>query len=78
MENYGSRIRTTMREFLNESVTELKLPKKYIDILKGSPEQGMGYQIVNIELNDGSILINRIVFNSSFLQLEKGDNFAIN
>lgn len=47
----------------------LKLSKEYVDYLSEHPESGMGYQIVNIELINGSVLKNRIVFNSEYLEL---------
>ncbi len=47
----------------------LKLSKKYVEYLSEHPENGMGYQIVNIELINGDFLKNRIVFNSEYLEL---------
>jgi len=47
----------------------LKLSTEFVDYLSEHPESGMGYQIVNIELMNGSILKNRIVFNSEYLEL---------
>lgn len=60
-----------------QSESQLKLSDKHIDMLENLPEQGMGYQIVNIELKDGKLLTDRIVLNSTFLQLQKEDNFTI-
>jgi len=47
----------------------LKLSEKYIEYLENLPEQGMGYQLVDIELNNGLKLMNRIVINSNLLEL---------
>ncbi|NCC98717.1 MAG: hypothetical protein EOL95_03300 [Bacteroidia bacterium] len=55
---------------MNEKV---KLPQKYIDILADLPEQGMGYQIVNVTLKNGTFLSDRRVVNSSYLLLMKNE-----
>ncbi len=55
---------------MNEKV---KLPQKYIDILADLPEQGMGYQIVNVTLKNGTILSDRRVVNSTYLLLMKNE-----
>jgi hypothetical protein len=47
----------------------LKLKKQHIDYLSKMPENGMGYQLVDIILKDGKELKNRIVFNSTYLKL---------
>jgi len=53
----------------------LKLSKKYSEYLESLPEHGMGYQLVDIELNNGLKLINRIVINSSLLELNNKEEF---
>ena len=53
---------------------KLKLTQNLIDKLSSLPENGMGYQIVDIKLNNGQILENRIVFNCTFLKLEENEN----
>ena len=37
------------------------------------PEQGMGYQIVDIELIDGRNFKNKVVIDSTYLMLEEGE-----
>jgi len=43
--------------------TSVKLTEEQISILENLPEQGMGYQIVNLTLKNGRILTDRIVLN---------------
>jgi hypothetical protein len=50
---------------------KVELLENQIRLLESLPEQGMGYQIVDIELKNGSKLTNRIVFNSTFLELNE-------
>jgi len=45
----------------------LKLPKKIVDKLIKLPEQGMGYQIIDLKLKDGTILKRKKVVNSTYL-----------
>jgi len=49
---------------------KVKLLEKHIKVLETLPEQGMGYQIVDINMEEGKHLNKRIVLNSSFLVLE--------
>ena len=51
----------------------LKLSKKHCKYLESKPEYGMGYQLADIELNDGTVLRNRTILNSSFLKLNLGE-----
>jgi hypothetical protein len=53
-----------------------KLSKKYIRQLAHLPESGMGYQIVDVKLNSDVVLKKRVVFNSTYLELERGDKFS--
>lgn len=48
---------------------KVKLPDDFINYLINHPETGMGYHIVNITLNDETILYNRNVVNSTYLLL---------
>ena len=57
---------------------KLKLQDKFIEYLESQPEQGMGYQIVDLHLKNGMILQNRIVLNSAYLQLENDENITAN
>lgn len=54
--------------------SKLKLSNKFSNYLEDMPEQGMGYQIVDIELISGEILIDRVILNSTFLKLEENEN----
>lgn len=54
-----------------EPEDKLKLSKECIDYLTEQPESGMGYQIVDVILENGTVLLNRIVFNSEFLKLNE-------
>lgn len=56
-----------------ENKVRINLPKKFSDLLGNLPEQGMGYQIVDIVLKNGKYLTKKIVFNSSILELEKSE-----
>lgn len=58
--------------------TSIKLTDEQIKILENLPEQGMGYQIVNLTLKNGQILKDRIVLNSSYLKIEKNENINPN
>lgn len=51
----------------------LKLSYKFSKYLEDLPEQGMGFQIVDLELENGMVLKNRIVLNSTYLKLEKNE-----
>lgn len=57
---------------------KIRLIQKHIRYLSSLPEQGMGYQVVDIKLRNGTILKNRIVLNSSLLQLENSENIDPN
>ncbi len=48
---------------------KIKLLGTQIKFIESLPEQGMGYQIVDIELKGGKKLINRIVLNSTYLKV---------
>ncbi len=56
-----------------ENSNQLKLPTKFSKYLENFPEQGMGYQIVDVEFIDGKVLIDRIVFNSTYLKLNENE-----
>ena len=55
----------------------LKLNPKQIDAVSQLPEEGMGYHVVNIVLNNGEILNNRVIVNSTFLQLNDGEELTV-
>ncbi|HRI61825.1 MAG TPA: hypothetical protein PK228_18935 [Saprospiraceae bacterium] len=56
-----------------ENKIKMKLSDNQIAFLSNLPEQGMGYQIVDVILKSGKILKKKMVFNSTFLQIEKGE-----
>lgn len=58
-----------------ENKVKILLPENIISELIKLPEQGMGYQLVDILLADGRELKNKFVFNSSILELEKNEKF---
>jgi len=47
----------------------IKLNKKWADYVLSLPESGMGYHVVDIILNDNSIIKNIIIFNAEDLEL---------
>jgi hypothetical protein len=55
----------------------IKLKDEHIKTLENLPEQGMGYQIVDITLKNGIVLCNRIVFNSSYLKLNATEKIEL-
>lgn len=63
--------------FLKETMeNKLKLNKKFVEYLVELPENGMGYQLVDLLLTDGKLLRNRIVLNSTFLKLDKEERLT--
>ncbi|WP_310558070.1 hypothetical protein [Flavobacterium sp.] len=54
-------------------IAKIKLSEKFITKLSDLPEQGMGYQIVEIILKNGTILKERKVVNSTYLLLEENE-----
>jgi hypothetical protein len=55
----------------------LKLPESFINLLINLPENGMGYQIVNVFLKGGKVLHRQKVLNSEFLIMEENEKIAI-
>lgn len=47
----------------------VKLDKKWSDYLVSKPESGMGYQRVDVRLQDGRLIENLTVFNAEDLEL---------
>lgn len=56
---------------------KIKLTSEQISFLSALPEQGMGYQIVDITLKNGLKLKKRIVLNGSYLQINKNEKLDI-
>lgn len=63
----------TLKENLIRMTTKVELPKNLIDKLSELPEQGMGYQVVNVLLKNGQVLTDRRVVNSTYLLLIDND-----
>jgi glutaredoxin-related protein len=57
---------------------KIKLLPEHIKFLEDLPEEGMGYQLVDIELKSGKKLKRRIVLNSTFLQLDENEHLDLN
>lgn len=55
---------------------KVELPTNLIDKLADLPEQGMGYQVVNVTLKNGHILTDRRVVNSTFLILLENEQLT--
>ena len=56
-----------------ETVRTVKLPKKISEIIVMIPENGMNYHVLNVILNSGRVLKNRIIINSEALILERNE-----
>lgn len=52
---------------------KIQLPEELQVKLAKTPETGMGYHTVRVELNDGSILNRRTVVNEEWLVLNDGE-----
>lgn len=59
-------------------VINIELPEIFVDKLVSLPEQGMGYQLVNVRLKGGILLTNRKVINSTYLLLNEDEDFTSN
>ena len=57
---------------------EIKLPEHLIKLLQNLPESGMGYQIVDLILKNGTKLKKITILNSSIALLETTDKNIIN
>ncbi|HUT28236.1 MAG TPA: hypothetical protein VMX13_00480 [Sedimentisphaerales bacterium] len=57
---------------------KINLLQKQVDILKNLPEQGMGYQVVDITLKNGMTLNGKVVLNSMYLQIEDNEKIDPN
>lgn len=56
---------------------KIALNQEQIEYLSHLPEQGMGYQIVDLILKNGDVLRNKIVLNCSFLQLDDQEQLNV-
>ncbi len=57
---------------------KIKLLQKQIDLLQNLPEQGMGYQVVDITLRNGTTLNEKVILNSMYLQTEDNEKIDPN
>ena len=57
--------------------TSIKLPKKLSTALSLLPEQGMGYQIVDIRLKSGKWITQIPVYNSELLVLDDSEKISV-
>jgi hypothetical protein len=57
---------------------KIKLLEKQINLLEHLPEQGMGYQIVDITLKNGITLNEKVILNSTYLQIEENEKIDPN
>lgn len=53
-----------------EQKQKIRLPDNFIKQLIETPENGMGFHIVDLHLKNGEVLKNQIVLNCSILTLE--------
>lgn len=58
--------------------TKIKLLQKQINLLQNLPEQGMGYQVVDITLKNGMTFYEKVVLNSIYLQIEGNEKIDPN
>lgn len=63
-----------MKKYKNFFENKIRVPDDISKELASSSEQGMGYQIVNVSLKDGSLLLNRKVLNSEYLLIDKSED----
>lgn len=56
---------------------KVQLTDDQINYLSELPEQGMGYQIVDVFLKNGEVLKQRIVLNSTYLKLEENEDILL-
>jgi hypothetical protein len=47
----------------------VQLPKKWVEYLIHQPESGMGYQRVDVVLEDGTTLVDCLVFNADEIKI---------
>lgn len=58
------------------SGSTIPLSENHRSFLLSQPEQGMGYQIVDLKLKNGDTLENRVVVNSTYLKLVKDESIG--
>jgi len=55
---------------------KIVLPANFIEVLSFLPETGMGYQIVDITMKDGTVFV-KTVFNSSLVEVDSADEIDL-
>lgn len=60
---------------INENLVKIELPEKWTEHLSNLPESGMGYQKIEIEFDDGTIIPKIIATNGKYLNLTPTDAF---
>lgn len=56
---------------------KIQLSEEQTKYLSELPEQGMGYQIVDVFLKNGEVLKQRVVLNATFLTLEENEDILL-
>jgi hypothetical protein len=56
----------------------ISLPKRLSDILERLPEQGVGYQIVDVLLKNGEWMRQKVVLNCEILILKESEKVSEN
>lgn len=56
----------------------IKLDDEHIKTLENLPEQGIGYQIVDITLKNGQVFKQKFVLNSTNLRVDANDTIDVN
>jgi len=56
---------------------KIQLTDEQINHLSEQPEQGMGYQTVDVTLKNGTVLKKRTVLNSTYLILNEAEKLSI-
>lgn len=56
---------------------KVELIKEHVDYLCDLPEDGMGFQLVEVILKDGQVLTHRTVVNSTYLLLNDDEELSV-
>lgn len=56
---------------------KVKLNTQFMEELKELPENGIGFQLVNIIKKDGKVLTNRVISNCVYLLLKEGETIDV-
>jgi predicted RNA-binding protein len=61
----------------NSRLKRIELNEVQQELLIKLPETGMGYQLVDITMKDGSIYQNKTIINGQFLEIDLDENIRI-